>query len=107
VVEEYQRRRDILFQGLSSIPGAFLLKPEGAFYCVARLPIDDADQFAAWLLTDFQSAGRTVMVAPASGFYASDHLGRSEVRIAYVLKEAALRRSVELLRIALERYKTK
>jgi aspartate aminotransferase len=103
VLEEYQRRRDILFQGLSSIPGAFLLKPEGAFYCVARLPIDDADRFAAWLLTDFQSAGRTVMVAPASGFYASQ-LGRQEVRIAYVLNETDLRQAVEVLRLAVEAY---
>jgi aspartate aminotransferase len=103
VVEEYQRRRDILFDGLSSIPGTFLRKPEGAFYCVARLPIDDADRFAAWLLSDFQSDGRTVMVAPASGFYASD-LGRQEVRIAYVLKEEDLRHAIELLRLALERY---
>jgi aspartate aminotransferase len=103
VVEEYQRRRDILFEGLSSIPGAFLLKPEGAFYCVARLPIDDSDRFAAWLLTDFQSAGRTVMVAPAGGFYASE-LGRQEVRIAYVLNENDLRQAIEVLRQAVEAY---
>ena len=103
VLAEYQRRRDILFEGLSSIPGAFLLKPEGAFYCVARLPIDDADRFAAWLLSDFQSAGRTVMVAPASGFYASE-LGRQEVRIAYVLNEEDLRQAIEVLGEAVEAY---
>jgi aspartate aminotransferase len=103
IVAEYQRRRDVLYEGLTAIPGVFLQKPEGAFYCVARLPVDDAERFAAWMLTDFQHAGATVMVAPANGFYASP-LGFNEVRIAYVLKEDDLRRSVELLRIALERY---
>jgi len=103
VVAEYQRRRDVLFEGLSTIPGVFLTKPEGAFYCVAKLPVDDADRFAAWLLSDFSHDGGTVMVAPASGFYASD-LGKSEVRIAYVLKEDDLRAAVDILRIALERF---
>lgn len=107
VVKEYQRRRDVLFEGLRSIPGVSLEKPEGAFYCIPRLPIDDADDFAAWLLRDFSHDGATVMVAPATGFYISDHLGRSEVRIAYVLNEGALRASIELLHIALERYKTR
>jgi aspartate aminotransferase len=103
VIAEYQRRRDVLYEGLTSIPGVFLQKPEGAFYCVAKLPVDDAEAFAEWLLRDFAHDGATVMVAPASGFYASG-LGRSEVRIAYVLKEADLRVAVELLRIALEKY---
>jgi aspartate aminotransferase len=103
VVEEYQRRRDVLYEGLTSIPGVFLQKPEGAFYCVVKLPVEDAEDFAVWLLTDFSHEGATVMVAPANGFYASP-LGRNEVRIAYVLKEEDLRRSIELLRIALERY---
>ena len=104
VVEEYQRRRDILFEGLRSIPGVFLHKPEGAFYCIVKLPVEDADDFAAWLLTDFSRDGQTVMVAPAAGFYLSEGLGRDEVRIAYVLGEEALRTSVELLREALGRY---
>jgi aspartate aminotransferase len=103
VVREYQRRRDVLYEGLLSIPGVFLQKPEGAFYCIARLPIDDSDRFAAWLLTDFERDGATVMVAPGTGFYASIG-GTSEVRIAYVLKEEALRTSIELLREALVRY---
>ena len=104
VVEEYQRRRDVLYEGLTSIPGVYLHKPEGAFYCVARLPVDSAEEFAVWLLTEFEHDGATVMVAPANGFYASS-LGQSEVRIAYVLKEEDLRKAVELLRIAVERYK--
>jgi aspartate aminotransferase len=103
VVAEYQRRRDALHEGLTSIEGVFLLKPEGAFYCVARLPIADADDFALWLLSDFAHEGGTVMLAPASGFYASE-LGRNEVRIAYVLGVEDLRRSVEILRVALDRY---
>src|SRR5207253_1345097 len=92
VVAEYQRRRDVLYEGLHTIDGVFLEKPEGAFYCMAQLPVDDADAFAAWLLTDFVHDGATVMVAPGSGFYASSH-GRSEVRIAYVLKQDDLRTS--------------
>lgn len=103
VVSEYQRRRDVLYQGLTSIPGVFLAKPEGAFYCIAKLPVEDAEDFAVWLLTDFEHEGATVMVAPAKGFYASD-LGKNEIRIAYVLKEDDLRTSVRLLGEALRRY---
>jgi aspartate aminotransferase len=104
VVAEYQRRRDVLYEGLHTIDGVFLEKPEGAFYCMAQLPVDDADAFAAWLLTDFVHDGATIMVAPGSGFYVSER-GRSEVRIAYVLKEDDLRQSIELLREALTRYR--
>jgi aspartate aminotransferase len=93
----------VLYEGLKAIPGVFLTKPEGAFYCVAKLPVDDADRFAAWLLSDFEYDGATVMIAPASGFYASE-LGRSEVRIAYVLKEDDLRAAVKVLAEALRRY---
>lgn len=103
IVEEYQRRRDVLYEGLTSIPGVFLLKPEGAFYCIAKLPVDNAEDFAIWLLSEFEHNGATVMVAPANGFYASP-LGQSEIRIAYVLKQEDLRTSVELLREALRRY---
>jgi len=106
VQREYQHRRDVLYEGLTSIPGVFLQKPEGAFYCMAKLPVENTEDFAIYLLSEFEDRGETVMVAPASGFYASPELGRNEVRIAYVLKEADLRRSVELLRLALERYKT-
>ncbi len=104
ILDEYQRRRDVLYEGLTSIPGVFLHKPEGAFYCMAQLPVKNADDFAIWLLSEFVHEGETVMLAPASGFYATNR-GANEVRIAYVLKEADLLRSVELLRIALERYK--
>ena len=103
IVAEYQRRRDVLFEGLTSIPGVFLLKPEGAFYCVAKLPVADADDFAIWLLSEFEHGGATVMLAPASGFYATS-LGKSEVRIAYVLNQDDLRTAIEVLRAGLAKY---
>jgi aspartate aminotransferase len=104
VITEYQRRRDVLFEGLTTIPGVFLRKPEGAFYFVARLPVGDSEDFARWLLADFQLNGETVMVAPAPGFYATPGLGRNEVRIAYVLAVPALERSVEILEAAIPAY---
>jgi len=105
VVSEYQKRRDTLFEGLSRIPGVFLRKPEGAFYFVARLPVRDSDDFASWLLSDFQLDGRTVMVAPASGFYVTPGLGKDEVRIAYVLKDEDLHQAVQVLAAALPAYR--
>lgn len=104
VVGEYQRRRDILLEGLSQISGVFLRKPEGAFYFVTRLPVFNSEDFAQWLLTDFQLNGASVMMAPAAGFYATPGLGMDEVRIAYVLSEQDLRAVVEILRAALDEY---
>lgn len=104
VLREYQSRRDLLFDGLSRIPGVFLRKPEGAFYFIARLPVEDAEGFARWLLTDFSLDGGTVMVAPAEGFYATPGLGRNEVRIAYVLKREDLERAVRILAQAIPAY---
>jgi aspartate aminotransferase len=103
VVAEYRRRRDVLYDGLLSIPGVELSKPEGAFYCMPKLPVKDADHFARWLLADFEHEGATVMLAPASGFYASP-MGKSEVRIAYVLNQEHLKRAIEVLRHALAKY---
>jgi len=104
IVREYQARRDVLFEGLSGISGVFLRKPEGAFYFVARLPVEDGEDFASWLLTDFSHQGATVMVAPAQGFYATPGLGRDEVRIAYVLKKEDLEASVRILAQAVPAY---
>jgi aspartate aminotransferase len=104
VVAEYDRRRNVLYRGLKEIPGVFLTKPEGAFYFVARLPIQDCDDFASWMLSDFALDGATVMVAPARGFYASPGLGASEIRIAYVLNERDLEASVRILAAGLESY---
>ena len=104
MVREYQARRDVLCEGLSRIPGVFLRKPEGAFYFVARLPIDDGEDFASWLLTDYAHEGATVMVAPAEGFYATPGLGKDEVRIAYVLDRRDLEASVRILAHAIPTY---
>jgi aspartate aminotransferase len=105
VVAEYQKRRDVLYEGLTKIPGVFLRKPEGAFYLVARLPVDDAEAFTRFLLSDFSHHGETVMVSPAEGFYATPGRGKDEVRIAYVLKCADLERAVNVLDAGLAAYR--
>lgn len=107
VREEYTKRRNILVKLLNEIPNVICPTPKGAFYCVAELPIDDAEKFAQWLLEDFEDRNETIMLAPAGGFYSNPELGRKQVRIAYVLKEEDLKRSVELLKIALEKYNQK
>lgn len=105
VREEYTHRRNLLVDLLNGIPGVICPKPKGAFYCVAELPVDDSDKFAQWLLEHYSHNNETVMVAPAGGFYSNPELGKKQVRIAYVLKEDDLRRSVELLNDALQKYK--
>ncbi len=104
VRREYQKRRDVIFEELSKLPGVFLRKPEGAFYVVARLPVKDSDDFARFLLEDFSFEGETVMVAPAAGFYATPGLGSNEVRMAYVLKTDDLRRAIRVLGEGLKAY---
>lgn len=104
VIAEYQRRRDVVHAALSGAPGVLVRKPEGAFYICAKLPVDDAERFAIFLLRDFDLGGETVMVAPADGFYATPGLGKSEIRIAYVLEERKLVRSMEVLSRALTAY---
>lgn len=104
VREEYRRRRDLCYNKLRSIPGVICAKPMGAFYAMAKLPIDDADEFTKWMLTDFEDHGETVMCSPAGGFYATPGKGRNEVRIAYVLKEQDLGRALDLLALGIERY---
>ena len=104
VVSEYVARRNIMVDGLNSIPGVFCPKPKGAFYCVARFPVDDAEKFCQWLLESFSFEGQTVMMAPANGFYSTTGAGKNEARIAYVLNQDALRNAVECLRVALEQY---
>ncbi len=104
VYDEYVKRRNFLIEALNNIPGVFAPMPHGAFYTIARLPIDDSEKFCSWLLSDFNDKGETVMFAPAPGFYATPGLGTDEVRIAYVLNIDDLRRSMELLEKALEQY---
>lgn len=101
---EYQNRRDTLINGLRSIEGVSVAKPQGAFYCLVKLPIQDAEHFAQWLLEKFNDNNQTIMVAPANGFYSSSKEGETMIRIAYVLNEKALNRSVDLLKKALEIY---
>lgn len=104
VIAEYQRRRDVVVESLGEVPGVLLRRPEGAFYVCARLPVDDGNRFAEFLLRDFSLEGETVLVAPADGFYATPGLGRDEVRIAYVLDESRLRRAMRILTAALAAY---
>lgn len=107
VVREYKERRDVLVQKLKEIDGVSVFTPKGAFYCIASLPVDDTDDFAQWLLEEFSDQNETVMVAPASGFYTTERIGKKQVRIAYVLNQKELIRSVELLKKALAIYKSK
>lgn len=104
VNEEYTHRRNVLVDGLNAIEGVLCPKPKGAFYCMARLPIDDSDRFCQWILEEFELGGSTVMMAPGSGFYASPGAGKDEVRLAYVLNEGDLHDSVRILEAALKAY---
>lgn len=106
VYNEYLERRNFLVEGINRIPGCYTPTPMGAFYTVARLPIDDADRFCAWCLEQFEYEGQTVMMAPASGFYANPNLGKNEVRIAYVLNREDLAKALTVLEKALEAYKS-
>lgn len=102
--EEYKRRRDTVVEGLKKIPGVVCECPKGAFYLMAKLPVDNADTFQQWLLTDFSDNGETVMFAPGESFYATPGRGADEIRIAYVLKEEDLSRAVDLLAKGIEAY---
>ncbi|WP_299801108.1 pyridoxal phosphate-dependent aminotransferase [uncultured Maribacter sp.] len=105
VKTEYVARRNILIAELEKIEGIKIARPQGAFYCIAELPIKDADHFAQWLLEDFNMDNETVMVAPAAGFYATEGLGKNQIRIAYVLDQESLKRAVQILKEALKSYK--
>ena len=104
VYDEYVARRKCLVDGLNRIPGVYSPIPMGAFYTVAKLPVDNAEDFCAWCLSDFDYEGETVMLAPASGFYSTPGLGKNEVRIAYVLNQDDLKRALVVLEKALEKY---
>ena len=104
VLEEYTERRNVMVDALRKMPGVTAPNPKGAFYLVARLPVDDAEKFASWLLTDFHVDGETTMVAPANGFYSTEGLGRDEVRIAYVLNVDDIRKAMHILAEGLKAY---
>lgn len=102
--EEYKARRDFFIKGLNEIPGVYSPVPEGAFYTVASLPVDDAEAFCRWMLTDFRLNGETVMMAPAAGFYETPGLGKNQVRMAYVLEKEELAKALKVLKAGLEAY---
>jgi len=101
---EYQARRDILVKRLNQMPGVFCPNPGGAFYAIARLPIDDSDRFCQWLLASFSHNGQTLMLAPATGFYGTEGLGKQEVRLAYVLNSDSISAAMDCLAYALQQY---
>jgi len=102
--EEYLSRRNVLVQRLNAMPGVYCPTPGGAFYAIARLPIDDSDRFCQWLLEEFSFENQTVMLAPATGFYGTAGLGKNEVRLAYVLNTDALNKAMDCLEAALKVY---
>jgi aspartate aminotransferase len=104
VIDEYVSRRNTLIEELQKIEGVKVGKPKGAFYCIVELPVDNADNFAQWMLEKFELNGETIMVAPAAGFYSTKGLGVNQVRIAYVLKKEDLIASVNILKAALKQY---
>lgn len=104
LIARYRRRRDIVYAALKDIPGVVCQKPEGAFYVITKLPIDDSEKFCQWLLEKFRYNNKTVLVAPASDFYATKGLGKKEVRIAYVLNEKKLKEAMEILKRAIFEY---
>jgi len=104
VIEEYLNRRNVVVEAINSMKGAFCPTPKGAFYVVARLPIDDSDKFCQWLLESFDYEGQTVMLAPASGFYSTSGRGKDEVRISYVLNVPDLVNSMKVLEESLKVY---
>ena len=105
VIEEYVKRRNILIEGLEKIEGVKVAKPKGAFYCIAELPVKNADDFARWLLESFDYNNNTIMVAPAAGFYSTPGVGTNQIRIAYVLNEESLKIAIKILEEALKVYK--
>ena len=101
---EYVERRNFLIDSINKIPGCYSPIPMGAFYTVARLPVDDADRFCEWCLSDFEYEGQTVFMAPASGFYTTPGYGRNEVRLAYVIEKSELAKAMKVLEMALKTY---
>jgi len=104
MIGEFEKRRDLVYEEITKIPGVVCRKPQGAFYVIVKLPIDDAERFCSWLLTDFQLDGETVLLAPVADFYKTLGKGRDEVRIAYVLNTQALKRAIAIVRAGLDAY---
>jgi len=107
IIAEYDKRRNIVFEELQKVDGIICIKPTGAFYIIAKLPIKNADDFAKWMLEEYSLNGETVMFAPAAGFYATPNLGKNEVRFAYILNENDLRKAMHIFREGLKTYQNK
>ncbi|MFO8144615.1 MAG: pyridoxal phosphate-dependent aminotransferase, partial [Candidatus Syntrophosphaera sp.] len=105
LIAEYQSRRDLAYEALMQIPGVVCVKPQGAFYILVKLPIDDCEDFVTWMLDEFSIDGETVMGAPAEGFYSTPGLGRNEMRLAYVLNKEELSKAMHILARGVEEYK--
>jgi aspartate aminotransferase len=105
ILQEYDRRRTLVYNELHKIDDVICIKPRGAFYIIAKLPIDDAEDFATWMLTQYRENDETVMFAPAQGFYATPGMGRNEVRLAYILNEGDLAKAMIIFRNGLQKYK--
>ncbi|MBI4722437.1 MAG: pyridoxal phosphate-dependent aminotransferase [Candidatus Stahlbacteria bacterium] len=105
MIKEYKRRRDVVYEEINKIPGSFACLPEGAFYVTCRLPVPDVEEFAKWMLTEFNFEGKTTMIAPAEGFYLTPGKGKDEVRIAYVIKEEELRDAMQILKKGIEKFR--
>jgi aspartate aminotransferase len=104
IIKEYDERRNLVFEELQKIDDIICIKPKGAFYIIAKLPIDDADDFAKWMLEEFSYENETVMFAPAQGFYATKNLGKNEIRLAYILNLNDLKKAMEIFRKGLAEY---
>jgi len=105
--DEFEKRRDVVYESLKKIPGVFCRKPEGAFYLICKLPVEDTNDFLVWMLKEFDYEGETVMAAPADGFYTTEGLGKDEIRIAYVLEPEKLKRAIGILGKGLEAYNSR
>ena len=104
IVEEFRKRRDVVFQTLTTIPGLTFYKPEGAFYIIIGLPVRDSEHFARWLIEEFDYEKETLLLAPAQGFYATEGKGTNEVRLAFMLNVTEMKKALTILRLALESY---
>lgn len=107
VLKEYEKRRDILYNALKNMDGVICPKPRGAFYLIAKLPVEETDDFIKWTLENFQIEGETILLSPAEGFYATEGMGKDEVRIAYVLEGESLKKAMNILKEALKAYRNK
>jgi aspartate aminotransferase len=105
VKKEYEKRKGVTVAALENIQGVEVSNPMGAFYCIAKLPVESAEDFSKFLLTDFEDQGQTLMLAPAAGFYSSPELGKDQVRLAFVLESSKLQRAAEILEKALTTYR--